>query len=226
MSEEMSSALQSSLGEMEGLRKYAPDEGWQDLPTLKKTQNNLHNVKEDDGFFDEDYDNVSLSSNEAQITDDEDDFLDGELSDLSSKSELHSLTRKVAQTNSLVDSALNDHNDHNEQKKGQIASKKLDELGSSLSDLFSQLYSETNNSEVSPWENVSGAFDELSSEIKKREILRKNLRDTQTKIDNCRKELISTIENLAHDEQERLSRVRMRSRLATVMADKLLKKLK
>ena len=223
MSEEMSSASQSSLGTMEGLRKYAPDEGWQDLSPSKETQNNLHNATEDDGFFDEDYDNVSSSYNEEQISDDEDDFLDGDLSDLSSKSELQSLTRKVAQTNSLVDSALNDQN---EPKKGQIASKKLDELGSSLNDLFSQLYSETKNSEVSPWEDVSGAFDELSSEIKKREILRKELRDTQTKIDNCRKELISTIENLAHDEQERLSRVRMRSRLATVMADKLLKKLK
>jgi hypothetical protein len=224
MSEEMSSASQSSLGTMEGLRKYAPDEGWQDLSPSKETQkNNLHNAKEYDGFFDEDYDTVSSLSNEGQIPDDEDDFLDGDLSDLSSKSELQSLTRKVAQTNSLVDSALNDQN---EPKKGQIASKKLDELGSSLNDLFSQLYSETKNSEVSPWEDVSEAFDELSSEIKKREILRKELRDTQTKIDNCRKELISTIENLAHDEQERLSRVRMRSRLATVMADKLLKKLK
>ena len=223
MSEEMSSASQSSLGTMEGLRKYAPDEGWQDLPPSKKFQKNLHNAKEDDGFFDEDYDNVSSPSNEGQIPDDEDDFLDGDLSDLSSKSELHSLTRKVAQTNSLVDSTLIDQNGP---KKGQIASKKLDELGSSLSDLFSQLYSETDNSEVSPWENVSGAFDELSSEIKKREILRKDLRDTQTKIDDCRKELIQTIENLAHDEQERLSRVRIRSRLATVMADKLLKKLK
>ena len=223
MSEEMSSASQSSLGTMEGLRKYAPDEGWQDLSPSKETQNDLHNAKEDDGFFDEDYDTVSSSYNEEQISDDEDDFLDGDLSDLSSKSELQSLTRKVAQTNSLVDSALNDQN---EPKKGQIASKKLDELGSSLNDLFSQLYSETKNSEVSPWEDVSEAFDELSSEIKKREILRKELRDTQTKIDNCRKELISTIENLAHDEQERLSRVRMRSRLATVMADKLLKKLK
>jgi len=58
------------------------------------------------------------------------------------------------------------------------------------------------------------------------EDLRKQLTLTQEKINSCRKELIKTIERLAYDEQERLTVVKMRSRLATVMADKLLKKLK
>ena len=56
--------------------------------------------------------------------------------------------------------------------------------------------------------------------------MRKQLTSTQEKINSCRKDLIKTIERLANDEQDRLSAAKMRSRLATVMADKLLKKLK
>ena len=92
--------------------------------------------------------------------------------------------------------------------------------------MFSDLYKEPPQTAVSPWDSVSDAFDQLSSEVKKREDLRKQLISTQEKINLCRKDLIKTIERLAHDEQERLTVVKMRSRLATVMADKLLKKLK
>jgi len=130
----------------------------------------------------------------------------------------------VAQTNSLVDSALG--NQVNSTKKDTDAAQQLDQLGTSLSDLFSDLYKEPPQTKESPWESVSDAFDQLSSEVNKREDLRKQLTLTQEKINSCRKDLIKTIERLASDEQERLTVVKMRSRLATVMADKLLKKLK
>ena len=130
----------------------------------------------------------------------------------------------MAHTNSLVDSALGNQDGNN--KKDTDAVKQLDELGTSLSDLFSDLYKEPPQTTKSPWESVSDAFDQLSSEVKKREDLRKQLTLTQEKINSCRKDLIKTIERLASDEQERLTVVKMRSRLATVMADKLLKKLK
>ena len=130
----------------------------------------------------------------------------------------------MAQTNSLVDSALG--NKDGNSKKDTDAVKQLDQLGTSLSDLFSDLYKEPSQTTGSPWESVSDALDQLSSEVKKREDLRKQLTSTQEKINLCRKDLIKTIERLAQDEQERLTVVKMRSRLATVMADKLLKKLK
>ena len=130
----------------------------------------------------------------------------------------------MAQTNSLVDSALG--NQDGNTKKDTNVVEKLDQLGTSLSDLFSDLYKEPSQTTKSPWESVSDAFDQLSSEVNKREDLRKQLALTQEKINSCRKDLIKIIERLASDEQERLTVVKMRSRLATVMADKLLKKLK
>ena len=154
----------------------------------------------------------------------EDDFLEPELADIAENASIDSLARKVAQTNSLVDSALGKQDGTAKQDTDSV--KQLDQLGTSLSDLFADLYKEPPQTTGSPWESVSDAFDQLSSEVKRREDLRKQLASTQEKINSCRKDLIKTIERLAHDEQERLTVVKMRSRLATVMADKLLKKLK
>ena len=150
--------------------------------------------------------------------------MEQDLADIAENTSIDGLARKVAQTNILVDSALG--NQDGNTKKGSDAVKQLDQLGTSLSDLFSDLYKELPQTKDSPWESVADAFDQLSSEVKKRENLRKQLTSTQEKINSCRKDLIKTIERLAHDEQERLTVVKMRSRLATVMADKLLKKLR
>ena len=224
MPEKTSTARESSLGMMEGLRSYTPNDGWEELsPEIKE---NSPNKPQEDDFFADEYE--SLSNNQIKGIEKktvlEDDFLEQDLVDIDETASIDSLARKVAQTNSLVDSALGNHDGN--AKKDTDSVKQLDQLGTSLSDLFSDLYKEPPQTTRSPWESVSDAFDQLSSEVKKREELRKQLTLTQEKINSCRKKLIKTIERLADDEQERLTVVKMRSRLATVMADKLLKKLK
>ena len=224
MPEKTSTASESSLGMMEGLRSYIPNKGWEELSPEKKE--NSPNGPQEDDFFADEYEPIS----NTQIKDIakkpvlEDDFLEPDLADIAENASIDSLARKVAQTNSLVDSALGNQDDTSKQDTDSV--KQLDQLGTSLSDLFADLYKEPSQTTRSPWESVSDAFDQLSSEVKRREDLRKQLASTQEKINSCRKDLIKTIERLAHDEQERLTVVKMRSRLATVMADKLLKKLK
>jgi len=227
MPEKTSTASESSLGMMEGLRSYIPNKGWEELSPEKKE--NSPNGPQEDDFFADEYEPIS----NTQIKDTakkpvlEDDFLEPDLADIADIAEnasIDSLARKVAQTNSLVDSALGKQDGTSKQDTDSV--KQLDQLGTSLSDLFADLYKDPPQTTGSPWESVSDAFDQLSSEVKKREDLRKQLSSTQEKINSCRKDLIKTIERLAHDEQERLTVVKMRSRLATVMADKLLKKLK
>ena len=224
MPEKTSTASESSLGMMEGLRSYIPNKGWEELSPEKKE--NSPNGPRDDDFFADEYEPIP----NTQIKDIakkpvlEEDFLEPDLSDIAENASIDSLARKVAQTNSLVDSALGNQDDTSKQDTDSV--KQLDQLGTSLSDLFADLYKEPSQTTRSPWESVSDAFDQLSSEVKRREGLRKQLASTQEKINSCRKDLIKTIERLAHDEQERLTVVKMRSRLATVMADKLLKKLK
>ena len=224
MPEKTSTASGSSLGMMEGLRSYMPNKGWEELSPEKKE--NSPNGPRDDDFFADEYEpipNTPIEGIEKKPVLEED-FLEQDLADIADTASIDSLAKRVAQTNSLVDSALG--NKDGNSKKDTDAVKQLDQLGTSLSDLFSDLYKEPSQTTGSPWESVSDALDQLSSEVKKREDLRKQLTSTQEKINLCRKDLIKTIERLAQDEQERLTVVKMRSRLATVMADKLLKKLK
>ena len=224
MPEKTSTASESSLGMMEGLRSYIPNKGWEELSPEKKE--NSPNEPQVDDFFADEYEPIpdtQIKGIEKKPVLEED-FLEQDLADIAENASIDSLARKVAQTNSLVDSALG--NQDGNTKKDTDAVKQLDQLGTSLSDLFSDLYKEPPQTTKSPWESVSDAFDQLSSEVNKREDLRKQLTLTQEKINSCRKDLIKTIERLASDEQERLTVVKMRSRLATVMADKLLKKLK
>ena len=224
MPEKTSTASESSLGMMEGLRSYIPNKGWEELSPEKKE--NSPNVPQEDDFFADEYEPIPKSQIKeiAKKPVLEEDFLEPDLADIAENAGIDSLARKVAQTNSLVDSALGNQDGTFKQDTNSV--KQLDQLGTSLSDLFADLYKEPPRTTGSPWESVSDALDQLSSEVKRREDLRKQLTSTQEKINSCRKDLIKTIERLAHDEQERLTAVKMRSRLATVMADKLLKKLK
>ena len=224
MPEKTSTASESSLGMMEGLRSYTPNQGWEELSPEKKE--NLVNEPKEGDFFADDYEPISNTHVKGmeKKPDLEEDFLEQDLADITENAGIDSLARKVAQTNSLVDSALGKQDGTSKQDTDSV--KQLDQLGTSLSDLFSDLYKESPQTRESPWESVADAFDKLSSEVKKREDLRRQLTFTQEKINSYRKDLIKTIERLAHDEQERLTVVKMRSRLATVMADKLLKKLK
>ena len=133
------------------------------------------------------------------------------------------LARRVAETNLLVDRAISSIS--SEQGHAH-SSETLAELGDNLNLLFSQLYEGAADSGASPWHNITDSLRDLSEKIDRREQLRAELQMTQHSIDKAKTRLIDQIQDAARVEQERLSLTRMRSRLAAVMADKLLNKLR
>ena len=135
MSEITSTASESSLGMMEGLRSYIPNKGWEELSPEKRE--NSPNEPQVDDFFADEYEPVpdtQIKGVEKKPVLEED-FLEQDLTGIDENSSIDSLARKVAHTNSLVDSALGNQDGNN--KKDTDAVKQLDELGTSLSDLFS-----------------------------------------------------------------------------------------
>ncbi len=133
------------------------------------------------------------------------------------------LARRVAETNLLVDRAISSIG--SEQGHSHSA-ETLAELGDNLNLLFSQMYEGAADGGASPWHNITDSLRDLSEKIDRREQLRAELQMTQHSIDKAKTRLIDQIQDAARVEQERLSLTRMRSRLAAVMADKLLNKLR
>ncbi len=133
------------------------------------------------------------------------------------------LARRVAETNLLVDRAISSI--ASEQGHAHSA-ETLAELGDNLNLLFSQLYEGAADGGASPWHSITDSLRDLSEKIERREQLRAELQMTQHSIDKAKTRLIDQIQDAARVEQERLSLTRMRSRLAAVMADKLLNKLR
>ncbi len=133
------------------------------------------------------------------------------------------LARRVAETNLLVDRAISSIS----AEPGQPhASETLSDLGENLNLLFSQLHEGAADAGASPWQAITESLNDLSAKIDRREQLRAELQMTQHSIDKAKTRLIDQIQEAARIEQERLSLTRMRSRLAAVMADKLLNKLR
>ena len=133
------------------------------------------------------------------------------------------LARRVAETNLLVDRAISSIG----ADQGQAHSAEtLAELGDNLNLLFSQMYEGAADGGASPWHSITDSLRDLSEKIERREQLRAELQMTQHSIDKAKTRLIDQIQDAARIEQERLSMTRMRSRLAAVMADKLLNKLR
>ena len=210
-----------SLGKMEGLKSYIPNEGWSDLSSFEPSSDTKKNKQ---NKIEKEATDPELGSwDDFKTTEKNDDFLEDDLKEDAEKATMGQLARKVAETNSLVDKALGSLSENSSLPD---SSKKLDELGESLSNLFKQLYEGPGGSSESPWSEISDSLNELSNKIDTRESLREKLKQTQGEIDQARLDLIKRVENVANQEQERLSIIRMRSRLATVMADKLLNKLR
>ena len=216
---------ETSLGNMDGLKSYEPDKGWSDIPNPELKKNENKEQLEEEANFDkwqlkeEDRDlKISKStSNEGE------EFFEEDFIEDIQESKMSNLARQVAETNTLVDKALGSLSSESTEHG---SSKTLDELGESLGELFGQLYEESASSGSSPWSTISDGLGDLSAQIDKRDSLRQELKETQQSIDKTRLNLIEEIQNVANSEQERLSMIRMRSRLATVMADKLLNKLR
>ncbi|OUW01367.1 MAG: hypothetical protein CBD16_05730 [Betaproteobacteria bacterium TMED156] len=220
----MSKRSGKSLGDMEGLKSYEPDKGWSDIdptPEIEKSssEQNIDEHKFDNWEASDDVEHkTSLKTKTNQDNFFEEDFIE----DIQ-ESKMSNLARQVAETNTLVDKALGTLSESSNESGN---SKTLDELGESLHDLFGQLYEGSGASSSSPWSKISDSLGDLSTQIDKRDSLKEQLKETQHSIDKARLKLIEEIQELANSEQERLSVIRMRSRLASVMADKLLNKLR
>ena len=132
------------------------------------------------------------------------------------------LARRVAETNQLIDLAVSSIA---EDSTRPFSVESIAELGENLNLLFSQLQEGLPDSATSPWHIITDALHDMSSKIVRREELRTELKLTQQSIDKAKLRLIDQIHSVAKQEQEGLSVTRMRSRLATVMAEKLLNKL-
>ncbi len=133
------------------------------------------------------------------------------------------LARRVAETNLLVDRAISSIGS---EQGASHSAETLAELGDNLNLLFSQMYEGAADGGASPWHNITDSLRDLSEKIDRREQLRAELQMTQHSIDKAKTRLIDQIQDAARVEQERLSLTRMRSRLAAVMADKMLNKLR
>ncbi|OUV03639.1 MAG: hypothetical protein CBC42_04100 [Betaproteobacteria bacterium TMED82] len=234
MAEITPSSSATSLGSMQGLKSFVPDEGWYEIPVDDKLEDISavdDSIKNSPSKISENSSSANLNKKSeenlgggsVEMSPAEQEALDDEFIQENSETEMSNLARKVAETNLLVDKALGSITD---ETGVSSHSKKLDELGESLSALFDQLYEGAGGPAESPWKAISGSLDDLSSLIDRRENLREELRKTQEDIDKSRLNLIDNIESVANQEQERLTMIRMRSRLATVMADKLLNKLR
>ncbi len=131
------------------------------------------------------------------------------------------LARKLTQTNALVDRAIatltaDDAHEH--------TTETLSELGESLRRLFSEL--DQGGVDAGHWQHITTLLNELAVKIEHREQLRVEVKNAQHAIDKTKIRLIEQIQDAARVEQERLSVTRMRSRLAAVMAEKLMNKLR
>ncbi len=110
-----STSKDDSLGNMEGLKSYIPNEGWSDLSSFEPKADNPENNQESNkndrpekdtpdpqlGGWDE-IENVKKEFGSEK----NDDFLEDDLKEDVEKSSMGQLARKVAETNSLVDKAL------------------------------------------------------------------------------------------------------------------------
>ena len=215
---------ETSLGNMDGLKSYEPETGWSDIPNSELNKNADEEKLEEDAKSDnwqineEENDlRISMPSSERP------NFFEEDFIEDIQETKMSNLARQVAETNTLVDKALGSLSSESTERGG---SKTLDELGESLGDLFGELYEGSAASGSSPWGTISDGLAELSAQIDKRDTLRQELKETQQSIDKTRLNLIEEIQDVANSEQERLSMIKMRSRLATVMADKLLNKLR
>ena len=215
---------ETSLGNMDGLKSYEPETGWSDIPNSELNKNADEEKLEEDAKSD----NWQINEEENDLrikkpSSEREDFFEEDFIEDIQETKMSNLARQVAETNTLVDKALGSLSSESTERGG---SKTLDELGESLGDLCGELYEGSAASGSSPWGTISDGLAELSAQIDKRDTLRQELKETQQSIDKTRLNLIEEIQDVANSEQERLSMIKMRSRLATVMADKLLNKLR
>ena len=141
MAEITPSSSATSLGSMQGLKSFVPDEGWYEIPVDDKLEDISavdDSIKNSPSKISENSSSANLNKKSeenlgggsVEMSPAEQEALDDEFIQENSETEMSNLARKVAETNLLVDKALGSITD---ETGVSSHSKKLDELGESLS---------------------------------------------------------------------------------------------
>ncbi|MEY2776449.1 MAG: hypothetical protein RLY30_547 [Pseudomonadota bacterium] len=136
---------------------------------------------------------------------------------------LGDLNRRLNETNALIDRALAAL-----AGQGQAGSNPdaIGMLGDALGSLFEQLDEASGSARTDAWSPITEGLRELASKVDRREALRQELALTQQSIDKSKLRLFEDIQAVARQEQERLSVTKVRSKMASALAERMMGRLK
>ncbi|MEY3572663.1 MAG: hypothetical protein ACO3QP_07035 [Burkholderiaceae bacterium] len=136
---------------------------------------------------------------------------------------LSDLNRRLAEANSLIDRALAALSG-----SGQAGSspEAIGMLGEALGSLFEQLDDASGTTRTDAWSPITEGLRDLSSKVDRREALRQELALTQQSIDKAKMRLLDDIQSVARQEHERLTVTKVRSKMASALAERMMGRLK
>lgn len=136
---------------------------------------------------------------------------------------LSDLNRRLAEANALIDRALAALSG-----SGQAGSspEAIGMLGDALGSLFEQLDDASGTTRTDAWSPITEGLRDLSAKVDRREALRQELTLTQQSIDKAKMRLLDDIQAVARQEHERLTVTKVRSKMASALADRMMGRLK
>ena len=136
---------------------------------------------------------------------------------------LSDINRRLSEANALIDRALAALSG-----QGQAGSSPdaIGMLGEALSSLFEQLDEASGTARTDAWSPITEGLRDLASKVDRREALRQELALTQQSIDKSKVRLFEDIQAVARQEQERLSVTKVRSKMASALAERMMGRLK
>jgi hypothetical protein len=99
-------------------------------------------------------------------------------------------------------------------------------LGEALSRLFEQLDEASGTTKTDAWSPITEGLSDLAAKVDRREALRQELALTQQSIDKAKLRLFEDIQSVARQENERLTITKVRSKMASALADRMMGRLK
>jgi hypothetical protein len=135
---------------------------------------------------------------------------------------LSDLNRRLAEANSLIDRALAALSG-----SGQAGSspEAIGMLGDALGSLFEQLDDASGTTRTDAWSPITEGLRDLSAKVDRREALRQELALTQQSIDKAKMRLLDDIQSVARQEHERLTVTKVRSKMASALAERMMGRL-
>jgi len=136
---------------------------------------------------------------------------------------LGDLNRRLSEANALIDRALAALSGN-----GQAGSspEAIAMLGEALSRLFEQLDEASGTTKTDAWSPITEGLSDLAAKVDRREALRQELALTQQSIDKAKLRLFEDIQSVARQENERLTITKVRSKMASALADRMMGRLR